>query len=636
MMPNNVITLVPDNAELWDIAHQAAAQGLHLIDNGARWALSPTVPPGWTVVPLDRHHPPHPERSMNTRERIPEEGQLLRADLDMLFPSPTNPRKSFPETELQELAESIKQLGVMQPILVRPLPAETKARAAPLADRAALEIVAGERRWRASRLAGMTDVPILLRHLDDRTVICMQVVENLQREGLNAIDEAQGFEQLQEQGMNAQAIADQVGKSKAYIYAKLKLLALCEEGRALVRAGKLSESVALLVARIPVPDLQRKAIERVVTPDWEGEQMSYRSAARLIRDDYTHRLSRAPFDIHDERLHPIATSCEQCRDRLGNQPDTTPDLADVCTDNVCYQQKLSAHKTAVLTSARADGRTIIAGQAAKQVKPFASASCHNGYVGLSEKCYELEGYPTYRELLDKVPGAVEVAVLDYPGAEAAEEIVVRADLSKALRAQGISLTHRAGHDDTERKKAEEALEAENRYRRRLFDEIRQQPALMLTTPDLVMLAEMLLHRLWEEHRYAVAQIWYPECKRKESVERLEERLSNMDDTELTLLLRDILLATELKANPYMNDSAPTRMLTLAERIGIDPERIRREQQTADKAKTTVYRNPADPDTTWSGRGKKPLWVETWISSGRRLEDLAATVQAESPKKKGKK
>jgi ParB/RepB/Spo0J family partition protein len=573
---------------------------------------------------------------MSARETIPDEGQLLRADVELLFPSPTNPRKSFPEVELLELAESIKQLGVMQPILVRPLPAEIKARVAPLADRAELEIVAGERRWRASRLAGMTDVPILLRHLDDRTVICMQVVENLQREGLNAIDEAEGFGQLQEQGMSTQEVATSVGKSKAYIYAKVKLLDLCEEARTALREKKIKESVALLIARIPVPGLQRKALAGVIAPDYNGDPMSFRAAAGWIQRDFTHRLTRAPFDTTDEHLHPVSTSCTNCRDRLGNQPDTAPDLADVCTDSVCYQQKAAAHQAKQRAAAEAEGRPIISGADAKKIRSYFTSSCSEGYVALDERCYEIEDYPYYRQLYEQVPAEqVPVTMLDHPDDECLREIVVKADLSKALKAVGVNLIARSNTGAAERKKEEEKAEAENRYRRRLFNEIRSQPVLMLTTVDLLELAEFGLTRLYEEYRYLVAQTWYPECKKKEALERLHERLPNMTDTELMAVLRDIVLAQDVKSISWMGTSEPTRLLEAATRIGIDPERVRKDQEREDAGTTTVYRHPDSPETEWNGKGRKPMWVEAWESLGKSIDDLAVKITP-APKKKGKK
>ena len=285
-----------------------------------------------------------------SRENIPDDGQLLRADVPLLFPSPTNPRKIFPEADLMELAESIKSLGIMQPILVRPLPAEIKARVSPLADNAELEIVAGERRWRAAQLAGLSDVPILLRHLEDRTVICMQVVENLQRENLNFMDEAEGFGQLQAQGMSVDEIAQSVGKgmSKAYVYAKLKLLDLCPEVREQVRNGATTESIAVLIARIPVPEMQADALALVTERDeYTGDPMSFRKARTLISERYTRNLAKAPFDPSDASLLPEAGACGDCPHFLANHPGADSS-ANVCTRPPCHESKRQAHNVRLL------------------------------------------------------------------------------------------------------------------------------------------------------------------------------------------------------------------------------------------------------------------------------------------------
>ena len=111
---------------------------------------------------------------MNARDHTQDDGQLLRPDTVMLHPSPTNPRKTFAEASLQELAESIKQHGIMQPIVVREMPEAMRLQ---FGTEARLEIVAGERRWRAANIAGLPTVPVLLRDLTDEQVISLQIIE---------------------------------------------------------------------------------------------------------------------------------------------------------------------------------------------------------------------------------------------------------------------------------------------------------------------------------------------------------------------------------------------------------------------------------------------------------------------------
>ncbi len=281
---------------------------------------------------------------MSGGETLPDDGQLIRPDIDMLHPSPTNPRKSFDGPALAELAESIKANGVMTPILCRVMPPELAQKLNTLAQ---LELVAGERRWRASKIAGLTDVPVLLRDLTDTQVQTLQVVENLQREGLNSVEEAEGFGQLLAGGMSADEIAQQVGKSLGYIYAKRKLLALCPEARDALRSGQLIESTAVLIARIPVPALQIDALNVVTARDADsGEPMTFRRAKLHIETSYTKNLAKAPFDIDDTTL-PCAPACRECPHNLRNAPESDTS-ANVCTDLTCYDKKRQEHNIRLL------------------------------------------------------------------------------------------------------------------------------------------------------------------------------------------------------------------------------------------------------------------------------------------------
>jgi ParB/RepB/Spo0J family partition protein len=567
---------------------------------------------------------------MSARDHAQDDGQLLRPDTCMLHPSPTNPRKTFAEEPLQELAESIKQHGIMQPIVVREMPEAMRLQ---LGTEARLEIVAGERRWRAANIAGLPTVPVLLRDLNDEQVISLQIIENLQREGLSAIEEAEGYEVLRKQGMSAGQIADSVGKSKAYIHAKLKLLELCPEGRDKLRAGELSESVALLVARVPA-SLQARAVARVCETDYSGNRPSVRTAANILQHHFTKDLDFAWFSQDDEILVTDAGPCTACPKRLSNQTNDEDD-ADVCTDPICFELKQTTHKDRLRAEAIKSGQKIISGAEAKAIKPSRHCLCQEGYVALTDKCYELDGYPTYRALAEQVPGAVEIALLDSHPEDGLLEIVQKKALSDALRTAGIELHARdTAQEAKEQAKKEAALQAENQFRARLFEKVRSQPLLMLATPDLQMLAEFGVRSLYEQSRFRVAKLYYPEETNRTAVERLQERIPNMLDTELIGLLRDVLLIGETKKEPWRDDP-PTQLLAAAERIGIDPEQVRADTEREAHALTTVYRHPDSPETEWNGKGRKPMWVEAWESLGKSIDDLAVKITP-APKKKGKK
>jgi ParB/RepB/Spo0J family partition protein len=274
-----------------------------------------------------------------------------------VIPSKTNPRKYFDEAALNELAASIKNHGVAQPILVRPLPTTED-----MID--CVEIVAGERRYRASKLAGMETIPAIVRELTDVQALEIQVIENLQRQDVHPIEEAEGYDQLMKlHGYTADQLADKVGKSRSYIFGRLKLRALAPPTREAFFNGQLSASTALLIARIPVENLQEQATKEIIN---DGDPMSYREAFEHIKLRYMLDLDRARFSIKDAKLLAAAGSCTACPKRTGNQPMIFEGVsADVCTDPNCFASKCRAHDDKTLAVAQKKGIPVYEGEEAQ-------------------------------------------------------------------------------------------------------------------------------------------------------------------------------------------------------------------------------------------------------------------------------
>lgn len=301
--------------------------------------------------------------------------QFSHLPLAMLEASLTNPRKNFHQGKLGELADSIKASGVHQPILVRPLPgtrlAETfgfRRKGEPLPTH---EIVSGERRYRASLIAGAATIPALIRPLTDDQVLEIQLVENLQRDDLTELEEAEGYERLmQHNSITAEAVGDKIGKSRSYVYARLKLLDLCIEAKTALRDGTIDASRALLIARIPDGQLQAKALAYATTKSgYRDEVPGVRDLQSWLQQNVMLRLERAPFQIADANLVEAAGSCKVCPKRTGANPDLFADVegADICTDPACYQGKEAAHRLAIVSKAEAKGMTVIDGAAAKKI-----------------------------------------------------------------------------------------------------------------------------------------------------------------------------------------------------------------------------------------------------------------------------
>jgi ParB/RepB/Spo0J family partition protein len=320
--------------------------------------------------------------------------------LDLIAPSLTNPRKHFDEVKLQDLAESIRTSGVHQPILVRPLPGErledTRATAkAQGAELPIYEIVAGERRFRASRMAKAGSIPAMIRVLDDAQVLEIQIVENLQRDDLTDLEEAEGYQCLCDAtGIDKSEIGSRIGRSRSYVYARLKLLDLCSEAKDALRAGHLDSSKAVLIARIPDHKLQIKALKEFTEKNHLNEdRLSYRGAVEWIRNNVMLKLADARFKISDASLLAEAGSCDGCQKRTDANPDLFNDLDSqaICIDPKCFHQKEDAHTANLIEQQRKKGFEVIDGKEAKEVMPSPYLSNLAGYTSIDTKLLDDDG-----------------------------------------------------------------------------------------------------------------------------------------------------------------------------------------------------------------------------------------------------
>ena len=182
----------------------------------------------------------------DNRERVE------RVPLHQIRPSALQPRKEFSDEALRELADSIREQGIVQPLIVR--------------ERGGFfELIAGERRWRAAQLLNLPEVPVIVRVADDRTVLELALIENLQRENLNALEEALGYAQLAEQfKLTQEEIAVKVGKSRAAVANATRLLKLPAPVQSFIRTGRISVGHAKVILGLPDEKIQQAAAERIV------------------------------------------------------------------------------------------------------------------------------------------------------------------------------------------------------------------------------------------------------------------------------------------------------------------------------------------------------------------------------------
>ena len=190
-----------------------------------------------------------------------QEGGSLSLPISQVEPGLKQPRKRFDQESLQDLADSIRTHGVIQPLTVRRLASGY------------YQIIAGERRWRAAKIAGLTEIPAVIIEADDRKVMELGLIENLQREDLNPVEEANGYKVLMDEyGLTQEEVAQRVGKSRPAVANALRLLALPDPVHQLLEEGKLSAGHARAILAAPTGELQKKLAQKVIAEDLSVRQ----------------------------------------------------------------------------------------------------------------------------------------------------------------------------------------------------------------------------------------------------------------------------------------------------------------------------------------------------------------------------
>ena len=256
----------------------------------------------------------------------------------VLQESPTNPRRSFDETKLQELAQSIRSQGVLVPLIARKL------------DLDRFEIVAGARRFRAARLAEISTVPVRIVQLSDTQVLEYQLIENAIREDVHPYEEAMAYRALLETSeprYDVASIAAKTGRSITHIYQRLRLAELIPDAAETFQANQITAGHAVLIARLP-QDQQKDALAAAFREDYrtkEKHAISVRELTHWIRENLMLTLAEAVFDVADAELVAAAGACTACPKRTGANTALFDDFAedDRCMDAACFKAKVDAH-----------------------------------------------------------------------------------------------------------------------------------------------------------------------------------------------------------------------------------------------------------------------------------------------------
>lgn len=303
---------------------------------------------------------------------------LKRVPLDSIMLGKTNPRKNFNGPEWPEFVANIKEHGVIQPGVARPIRDEHKQ------DSGMVELVIGERRFRASRELKRPDMPLIIRELSDEQAVELQQVENLQREDLTALEEAQGYADWVKRlvtnktcptvELAVEYICGKINRKRSSVFNRMALLKLAAPVAAALRAGTIDASKAGLLAQIPDPKLQEKCLKEFMGGTWRGP-MSFRQAQEHLAEEYRVSLKDAPFALDADFGRPAGgvflcpsngadklVTCKDCRLRSGNMAKEYPDFAktpNICTNPPGYKLKVQMHTDATLSRAKSEGRRIL-------------------------------------------------------------------------------------------------------------------------------------------------------------------------------------------------------------------------------------------------------------------------------------
>lgn len=487
-----------------------------------------------------------------------------RLPLSVLRESPTNPRTTF--TGLDEMAATIRTTGVVQALIVRPLAKPER--------KVTHEIVAGARRFRASQLAGITDVPVDIRTLTDDQAIDIQQIENLQREDLTPLEEAQAYlAMLSRTGQSINTIATRVGKTAKHIAARLSLLNLIDDARKALDEGRIGIPHALKIAPLPKP-AQAGALEACFSEHWDrGPIQALLPVTRLdawIQRMVLRALTAVPFDKSANDLVPSAGSCDECQKRTGANALLFPDSdGDSCLDEACLKAKIEAHVQ----------RTVTVRPELVQVSTTTFATRKDGPVGVKDYINIVEPQKKPRSGTD--PARIKC---DY----AREAIVTEGHDRGAIRlvcADPSCKVHHAKPEERTGGPAEQQRqqtrdeEREKRLkmatRRAIGDAILakfKQP----TAADWQLIASSSARHIPHEYRIDLAKRigCYPKSKQPgstEILEAIEKHIAKLDSTGCMRLLFDIALLPDIRSQWSTN--ADGNLKKVASRFRIDTAAI---------------------------------------------------------------
>lgn len=523
-----------------------------------------------------------------SKETAPPGGSsVLDIPLERIRESTTNPRRVFDETKLREFADNIRLHGVLQAILVRP---------APDGEDGIYELVAGARRFRASKLAVKSTIPATVRALSDSECREIQLVENLQREGVHELDEAIGYRSLMDlkpDFYTVETIAAQVSRSPSYVKGRISLTDLIQPIQTAFYDRKLTIAHALEIARLQPKDQERALMECFpghrtsgsILKDRKAEALTVRQLREWIEREIQLDLKNAPFDTDNANLLPAAGACTACPKRTGNNPLLFPEIRNksLCTDPACYHAKIQAFVLLRVEPLVKGGQTPvqISESPSWQVRSKASGTLYEGQYRRAER----EG---------ECPQTQAAIIVD--GRKAGTILHICAD-EKCKTHQQFSHYQVSPQEREQRRKLALAIRVQKQSRSRILQAIRQKLPPALARADFEMVALDYFRRLGHDNHHRLFQVYgWEEKKTKTSWsgnsvdhEKLAEvQIRMMTAADLNRFLVTCALVSDLYCPGYSSSAAlPTKsnLATTASRYIVDVRKLTTQMSEALSRKT---------------------------------------------------
>jgi ParB family chromosome partitioning protein len=530
--------------------------------------------------------------------------------IEKIHISPFNPRHHVNEKAFRELVESIRKVGVLTPLLVRP---NTSARDG-------YEIAAGHRRYNAAKEIGLSSIPAIIREMNDIEFLEIITIENLQREDVHPLDEAQGYRTLMEKaGYDVAVIAAKVGKSESYVYQRLKLVELIPEAQKAFVDEEITAGHAILIARLQPVDQVLTLKECLTVADWRGEPMSVRELAEHIESEIHLDLNSASFSKKDPDLLPAAGPCTTCPKRAGSQPVLFADIKkkDTCLDPKCFHAKVDAfiHRWIETKSQDTD------------VPPLKVSGDSNYRAKKIPRDPETP-IPAnlYHEITDREKGgcgsAREGIVTE--GRGKGKVLTVCTDPQCKIH-HGRSARYQTSPEELARiKKENQKWLKEEKIRSLILDAILGEAIktkdLMLSMEDQRFIVADRFHALWDEYRKRIFKRHGWETVKKQYTREfpIENILEKMTLPDLNRLSLEMALISYVRFNEYQM-GAGKPLLEVAKRHDIDVKAI--EKKVAEEIE---------------GREKKRFDPDAAVKAARRLhkdlEDKAKISKKQKTKK----